>query len=182
MTPIDITPRTRRSGDDRERDAAAVGTGRPHHRLLYQVACLTGLRANELRHLTLEHLDLDQGGLRLDGAWTKNRQDGFQPLPRQLLSALDAFAHCGEARRLYARAYHRANARQQPPEEPLLVVPESPARMLAIDLRTAGIPRHTPEGKVDFHALRVAYVTFLFEGGATPARGPASWRGIAILN
>ena len=108
MTPIDITPRTRRRAMTASEMQRLFAQCLPHHRLLYQVACLTGLRANELRHLTLEHLDLDQGGLRLDSAWTKNRQDGFQPLPRQLLSALDAFAHSGEARRLYARAYQRA--------------------------------------------------------------------------
>ena len=168
MTPIDITPRTRRRAMTASEIQRLLAQCLPHHRLLYQVACLTGLRANELRHLTMEHLDLEQGGLRLDSAWTKNRRDGFQPLPNRLLSALDDFAHSGEAQRLYARAYQRKNARRLPPEDPLLVVPESPALMLDIDLRAAGIPKYTPEGKVDFHALRVAYVTFIFEGGATP--------------
>jgi integrase len=121
-----------------------------------------------LRYLTLEYLDIEQGGLCLDRAWTKNRQDGFQPLPKPLLSALSAFAHSGEARHLYARAYQRRTARRLPPQDPLLVVPQSPSLMLDIDLRAAGIPKYTPEGKVDFHALRVAYVTFIFEGGATP--------------
>ncbi len=35
------------------------------------------------------------------------------------------------------------------------------------DLRQAGIPKWTPEGKLDFHAARVAYTTFLFECGAS---------------
>ena len=168
MTPIDITPRTRRRAMTASEMQRLFAHCRPHHRLLYQVACLTGLRANELRHLTTDHLDIEQGGLRLDRAWTKNRRDGFQPLPRPLLSALAAFAHSGEARRLYAQAYQRVNSQQLPPEDPLLVVPVNPARTLEIDLRAAGIPKDTPEGKVDFHALRVAYVTFIFEGGATP--------------
>ena len=118
MTPIDSTPRIRRRAMTASEIQRLLAQCLPHHRLLYQVACLTGLRANELRHLTLDHLDIDQGGLRLDSAWTKNRQDGFQPLPRQLLSALDEFAHSGEARRLYARAYHRTTARQRPPRIP----------------------------------------------------------------
>ena len=169
MTPIDSTPRTRRRAMTVSEIQRLLAQCRPHHRLLYQVACMTGLRANELRHLTTDHLDIERGGLRLDSAWTrKNRQDGFQPLPRPLLSALNDFAQSGEARRLYARAYQRTNVRQRPPEDPLLVVPESPARMLDTDLRVAGIPKQTSEGKVDFHALRVAYVTFIFEGGATP--------------
>ena len=35
------------------------------------------------------------------------------------------------------------------------------------DLEAAGIPKHTPEGKVDFHACRVAYISLLFEAGAS---------------
>ena len=168
MTPIDSTPRTRRRAMTASEIQRLLAQCLPHHRLLYQVACLTGLRANELRHLTTDHLDIEQGGLRLDSAWTKNRQDGFQPLPRQLLSALDEFAHSGEARRLYARAYQRTTARQRPPRIPCSLSRRTHARMLDTDLRAAGIPKYTPEGKVDFHALRVAYVTFIFEGGATP--------------
>jgi integrase len=42
-----------------------------------ETAFLSGLRANELRHLTLDHLDLDRCGLHLDAVWTKNRQPGF---------------------------------------------------------------------------------------------------------
>ncbi len=34
-------------------------------------------------------------------------------------------------------------------------------------VRAAGIPKTTPAGKVDFHALRVAYTTFIWETGAT---------------
>lgn len=36
-----------------------------------------------------------------------------------------------------------------------------------IDLKAAGIPKWTPEGKVDFHAARTAYPTLLFESGAS---------------
>ena len=31
-----------------------------------------------------------------------------------------------------------------------------------------GIPKHTKEGKVDFHACTVAYISPLFEAGASP--------------
>ena len=167
MTPIDITPRTKRRAMTASEIRCLLDQCLPHHRLLYETAFLTGLRADELRHLTVEHLDIERGGLRLEAAWTKNRRDGFQPLPRHLCRALYDFAQSGEARLLYARAYGRQNATLTPPEDPLLVVPENPARTLDIDLRAAGIPKWTPEGKLDFHALRVAYVTFIFEGGAT---------------
>jgi len=34
------------------------------------------------------------------------------------------------------------------------------------DLHASGIPKVTPEGKLDFHALRVTYVTLLVQAGA----------------
>ena len=42
-----------------------------YRRLLYETAFLTGLRVNELRHLTIDHLDDVRGGSRLDADWTK---------------------------------------------------------------------------------------------------------------
>jgi len=39
--------------------------------------------------------------------------------------------------------------------------------MIKRDLKLAGIPRWTPEGKVDFHACRTAYVTLVLETGAS---------------
>ena len=54
----------------------------------------------------------------------------------------------------------------KPPADPLLYVPSHPARELEEDLDAAEIPKWTDDGKVDFHACRVAYITLLFEGGA----------------
>ena len=42
-----------------------------------------------------------------------------------------------------------------------------PAREFDEDLRLAGIPKHTDQGKLDFHACRVAYVSWVVEAGAT---------------
>ena len=82
----------------------------------------------ELRHLDrAKHLDRDRGGLNLEASWTKNRKPGFQPLPARLVDELDAFSLSG-----------------------------APARTLDRDLEAAGIPKHTPKGKVDFHAGRTA--------------------------
>ena len=47
-------------------------------------------------------------------------------------------------------------------------LPSDPARTLDRDLKTAGSKKVTEEGKVDFHASRVAYVTLLIEHGANP--------------
>src|SRR5262249_16023192 len=118
----------------------------PPHWLLYATALLTGLRANALRQLTLDHFDLTRCGLHLEAACTKNRQPDFQPLPRALVADLSA----------PGRVQHT-----------LLVVPRHTERILYADLAQAGIPRQTPAGKVDFHALRVAYINLVLEGGAT---------------
>lgn len=49
----------------------------------------------------------------------------------------------------------------------LLYVPSHTARMFDTILDRAGVPKVTAEGKLDFHALRLAYITLLFENGAT---------------
>ena len=52
------------------------------------------------------------------------------------------------------------------PERPLLYVPSHTGRDLTIDLKVAGIAKNRDEGKLDFHTLRVAYITFVIESGA----------------
>ena len=59
----------------------------PHRRLLLETAFCTGLRANELRSLTLDDLDVERGVLHLDASWTKNRKAGVQPVPIALALA-----------------------------------------------------------------------------------------------
>jgi hypothetical protein len=49
----------------------------------------------------------------------------------------------------------------------VLYVPRDPARELDKDLKVAAIPKYTREGKVDFHALRLAYINFVLESGAS---------------
>ena len=124
-------------------------TCRPRYRMLYETALCSGLRAGELKALRVQHLDLMRGGLYLDGAWTKNRKAGFQPLPAALVREL-ADASTGKA-----------------PDAALLDVPHHTARAVDIDLATAGIGKWTPEGMVDFHALRTAYVSLVLQEGAT---------------
>jgi hypothetical protein len=58
----------------------------------------------------------------------------------------------------------------------LLYVSSHPGRDLEIDLKAAGIAKWTDDGKVDFHALRVAYVSLVFEAGASTKR-PRLWLG-----
>ena len=139
-----------------------------YRRILYETAAISGLRANELRSLTVKHLDAERLGVRLDERWTKNRKSGFQYLGLELTKRLWAFGEAGIAQDLYVRKHKRKDAKPHWPKNPLLYVPSHPAREFDRDLASAGIEKQTPDGKLDFHALRVAMTTFVVETGANP--------------
>ena len=69
---IDCTPRSRRRALTPDEIRRLLEALPEHRRLLYEVAILSGLRVAELRSLTREHLDVEQGdsGLRLHGRRT----------------------------------------------------------------------------------------------------------------
>jgi len=165
LAPFDTTPEVRRRAMTLDEITSLLSICPPERRLLYETALFSGLRANELRNLNEEHLDLEGSGLRLDASWTKNRQAGFQPLPMALLERLKAFATSGEPVRLYEESLRRGGSKRQVPITPLLYVPSQPARVMSKDLAVAGIPDQTAGGKLDFHALRTAFVNLVFEYG-----------------
>ena len=167
LSPFDTTPLTKRRALTCEEITEVLRAAPEYRRLLYEVAFTTGLRANELRSLTVEHLDVQRGGLHLDAEWTKNRKPGFQYLPTQLLSSLTDSAESRTVIKLYKTFYSGRKSLLDDICNPLLYVPSHPARELDKDLAEVGIPKHTPEGKVDFHACRVAYISLLFEAGAS---------------
>lgn len=167
LAPFDTTPQSARRAMTAEEIMRLLESCASHRRVLYETAFLSGLRASELRNLTVDHLDQERGGLYLDAAWTKNRKSVFQQLPVALVERLEAFAGSGEADRLYDRFYRHRGDRDRLPANPLLYVPSHTARDLAIDLEAAGIPKNAPGGKIDFHACRVAYVSLVVESGAT---------------
>ena len=111
----------------------------PQRRLLYETALLSGLRAKELRHLTVDDLDIERSGLHLRAAWTKNRKDDFQPLPQELVRRLDEYAQTHEAGWHYEMNYRRHDAVLKAPDNPLLFVPASQFRDFDKDLEAAGI-------------------------------------------
>jgi len=175
MAPFDTTPETKRRALRPEEIRKVLEVAPEHRRILYEVAFTTGLRAGELRALTPESIDVECGALILDPAWTKNRKPGLQPIPRALVGKLVAFGEAGTAKTLYERHYGRKDARPEGiPESPLLFVPTQTARDLRKDLEVAGVADFkSGEGKVDFHSCRLAYVTFIFEAGATVKEGQA---------
>ena len=170
LAPFDTTPQTIRRAMTPEEIERLLKACAPHRKLLYQTALLSGLRKNELRNLTIEHLDQQDRGLHLDPAWTKNRKPGFQSLPGWLVEELYAFVQSDEPNQLYARFFNRKGAnRYEVPKHPLLYVPSHTARALDADLKAAGIPKHGPGGKIDFHASRTAYINLVLESqGITP--------------
>jgi len=164
---FDTTPLTQRRSMTAEEICQLLDACAPHRRLLLETAFQSGLRVNELRNLTVDHLDVQRRGLLLDAEWTKNRKPGFQPLPAALVEHLLRFGQSGAAGGLYERFYRRSDASLKAPERPLLYVPSHPSRDLAKDLAAADIPKHTAAGKVDFHACRVAYINLVIESGVT---------------
>jgi integrase len=170
MAGYDTTPQTQRRCVTGAEIVALLDKCADHRRLLYETAFTSGLRKGELLALTVNHLDETHGGLRLDAAWTKSRKAAFQPLPGWLVERLAAFAKAGTAAKLYKQFADCGPRAQKPraiPANPLLYVPTHTARDLAKDLASAGLSKWAPGGKVDFHALRVAYVSFMLEAGAS---------------
>jgi hypothetical protein len=58
ISRFDTTPRTRRRAMTAEEIRRILSVASEYRRLLYEVAFCSGLRANELRNLSVEHLDL----------------------------------------------------------------------------------------------------------------------------
>jgi len=145
---FDTTPGVDRRAMTEEEVQKLFAGCAPRRRLVYEVALCSGLRAGELRALRVKDLDRKAGGLRLRSEWTKNRKNGFQLLPVFLVTRL------------------AESARGKTAGDALLYVPSHTARDLDKDMRAAGITKTTPDGKLDFHAFRVAYGTFAFESGA----------------
>lgn len=139
---------------------------KPYRRLTYETALYSGLRVSELAALTVDHLDSERQGLKLEAAWTKNRKPGFQPLPADLFQRLTAAATAGLAAHCYA-TINPTLRKNEGRAHPLLYVSTNPARDLDEDLKAAGLPKYTPHGKLDFHALRASLDTILIEQGAT---------------
>ena len=146
---FDITPVTMRRAMTVEEVQRLLAAVTPRHQVLYELAICTGLRKGEIRSLTVAHLNVARSGLHLDAAWTKNRRAGFQPLPKRLAMAL------------------AEQSADKDNDDRLLWCPSNTDRMIAQDLEKAGIPAVTEEGKLDFHALRTTFTTFVIESGAT---------------
>jgi len=172
LSPFDDTPTTQKRALTPEEIHRLLEAAPEHRRILYEMALTTGLRAGELRALTLESIDVEHGFIILNPSWTKNRKPGEQPIPHKLVEKLMAFGLRGTAKILYAKRYGRKDASlDNIPDNPLLYITTHPSRELRKDLEASGIDFSTAKGKVDFHSLRVTFVTLTIEAGANLKEG-----------
>ena len=100
--------------------------------------------------MTVDDLDTVRCGLHLASEWTKTRKFGFQPLPRNLVERLKDFAASGEAYRIYKQSFKQARSKVETPQNRLLYVASQTDRVLSMDLKAAGIPKHIPSGLHQF--------------------------------
>ncbi|MFH1738097.1 MAG: site-specific integrase [bacterium] len=124
----------------------------PERALIYRLAALTGLRANEIATLKRKSFDLDGSPptVTVEAAFSKHRRRDVQPIPAEIVPRL---------REHLATKNH---------EEPAFDMPKKPIEALRPDLRRAGIPYETDRGYADFHALRHTYITRLIKAGINP--------------
>jgi integrase len=106
----------------------------------YRVCMATGFRAGELRSLTRESFDLDEGTATVEAAYSKHRRRDTQHLPPWLVAMLrEWFAADGGLWEGFSDRHT--------------------GETLIEDLAEAGVPYRTREGFLDFHSLRVWFVT-----------------------
>jgi len=161
LDSFNSAPKIQRRVATREELVRVLQAAPLDRQLLYETAFVSGLRRNELAQLTPAHVNLGNEALRLDPNWTKNRKPGLQPVPRSLLERLLAFAAAGFPDKIYRATYARSQSMNLPPKGPLLYVPAHTAAVIYRDMKRAGVDKVTPLGKLDFHALRTAYINFV---------------------
>jgi integrase len=114
-----------------------------------RTAAGTGFRVNELRSLVPEsfHLEGPRPCITLAAKKAKNRKGVDQPISQSLACRL----------REWLRDKRRG--------ESVFPLHSDIGKLMAIDLEDCGIPYRTEDGVVDFHALRVYYITALVRSG-----------------
>lgn len=122
---------------------------------LYVIACYTGYRIDEISRLTrgdVELCDKAPVAIRLPAKFSKRRKAERQPWPKEMRTWLNAWLKRRPASgSLWPYRYRTWVAEG--------------ADMLREDLAAAEIPHETGGRRVDFHALRVTYVTNLARAG-----------------
>jgi integrase len=155
--------------DEQHKLLEAAESGATHHnmtgyerRLVYTLALQTGLRANEIRTLTVASFDFTENTVTLQAAYTKNKKTAVIDLKPETAAELKTFL-----------AGKMPNTR-------VFAMPDQPSKMIERDLETAGISYKTDEGTADFHALRHSFITNLARSGVQPYEAMALARHSTI--
>jgi len=121
--------------------------------MLYRLAVETGLRAGELRSLTVSSFDLEGLKIKLEAAYSKHRREDILPLRTDTAQQLQAFL----AGKMPGTTVFRMPS------------PSNVVRMFRKDLEAAGISYRDESGKViDFHSLRHTTASLLAATGVNP--------------
>jgi len=122
--------------------------------LLYRFAAETGLRANEIRQLTVAAFKFDDPGgpcITLQAGYSKHREEDRVLITDSLAVALKSFfteRHKLPTAKAFGGTYQELTTRT--------------ADMMKFDCRAAGIPYKNETGEIfDFHALRHTFCTNL---------------------
>ncbi|MGL5095932.1 MAG: tyrosine-type recombinase/integrase, partial [Planctomycetia bacterium] len=124
----------------------------PTRATVYALAALAGLRHGEIAKLKRTDFDLESRTLRVRATVAKNRAETYLPI------------HAGLSDRLatWFAAYHVALDAAAPFA---WVGKVNTAELVRFDLAAAGIDYSADSGVVDFHALRVTFITSLHRAG-----------------
>lgn len=155
--------------DDQQLLVEAAAAGKYHSKmtgheraLLYRTALLTGLRADELRSLTVSCFDFTARTVTLTKAQTKNKKFAVLTLPQTLNNEL--------------KIYTVSKA----PMAQVFKIRSVASLMIKQDLIVAGIEYKTEDGTADFHALRHSFITNLARAGVHPSDAMALARHSTI--
>lgn len=121
--------------------------------LLYRVALESGLRANEIRTLTIRRCSFQERPptLTIEAGYSKHRKEDVQPIPANLAMMLEEYAGNRPVDGLLF---------------PTMPKVHNVAKMLRRDLVATEIPYKDRNGRyVDFHALRHTFITNLARSG-----------------
>jgi len=155
--------------DEQHKFLEATESGATHHnmtglerRLVYTLALQTGLRANEIRNLTVGSFDFAKRTVTVQAGYAKNKKTAVIDLKQETAAELKTFL-TGKM-----------------PNTRAFAMPDQPSKMIIKDLEAAGIPYKTDEGTADFHSLRHSFITNLARAGVHPSDAMALARHSTI--
>jgi len=144
-------------------EAAPEGFGMTGYQrtMLYGLAAYTGLRANEIRSLTVSSFDFDNCTVKVKAAYSKRRREDILPLRKGTAEAM---------RELLRSKTPNAKAFDLPSKYRM-------ADMVRADLEDAGIDwQDNGDGVIDFHSLRHSTASLLAASGVNPKTAQAIMR------